>query len=211
MAPQPTIDTDRLVLRPFELADAPHVQRLAGVRDIADTTLHIPHPYPDGAAAEWIRTHGWAWERGAGVTFAVTLRDTTALIGAIGLDIATHSSWGELGYWVAVPSWNRGYCTEAAQALLALGFSQLRLHRIQARHLTRNPSSGRVMQKIGMRLEGVHREAVRKWDRFEDLAVYGILAAEWKADDDTASAAAPGVPSVASMPSATSRLTNDRN
>ena len=190
MAPQATIETARLVLRPFELADAPQVQRLAGVRDIADTTLHIPHPYPDGAAAEWIKTHASVWERGAGVTCAVTLRDTTELIGAIGLVISQQSSWGELGYWVAVPYWNRGYCTEAARALLALGFCELRLHRIQARHLTRNPSSGRVMQKIGMQLEGVHREAVRKWDRFEDLAVYGILAAEWPVDDDTASAGA---------------------
>ena len=179
MVEQPTIETDRLVLRPFQLADAPDVQRLAGVREVADTTLHIPHPYPDAAAAGWIKTHALAWERGAGVTFAITLRSTTALIGAIGLDISKHSSSGELGYWVAVPDWNRGYCTEAAQALLALGFGELRLHRIQARHLTRNPSSGRVMQKIGMRLEGVHREAVRKWDRFEDLAVYGILASEW--------------------------------
>ncbi len=187
MTPQPTIETARLVLRPFELADAPQVQRLAGVREIADTTLLIPHPYPDGAAAEWIGTHGLAWESGAGVSFAVTLRDTTALIGAIGLNISRHSSWDELGYWVAVPSWNRGYCTEAAQALLTFGFGELRLHRIQARHLTRNPSSGRVLQKIGMRLEGVHREAVRKWDRFEDLAVYGILAAEWRADGETAS------------------------
>jgi ribosomal-protein-alanine N-acetyltransferase len=190
---QSTLQTDRLVLRPFEFADAPDVQRLAGAREIADTTLRIPHPYPDGAAAEWIRTHEPAWERGTSVTYAITLGGTAVLIGAIGLDIARHSSWGELGYWVAVSRWNRGYCNEAARAVLAFGFSGLRLHRIQARHLTRNPSSGRVMQKIGMRLEGVHREAVRKWDRFEDLAVYGVLASEWSAAGGTAPAPAPEV------------------
>ena len=86
----------------------------------------------------------------------------------------------ELGYWVGVPYWNRGVATEAARALVAFGFGALGLHRVQARHLTRNPASGRVMQKLGMRLEGVHREAVRKWDRFEDLAMYAVLAREWR-------------------------------
>jgi RimJ/RimL family protein N-acetyltransferase len=62
---------------------------------------------------------------------------------------------------------------------MELGFGTLALHRIQARHLTRNPSSGRVMQKLGMRLEGINRDAVRKNGRFEDLAIYAILADEW--------------------------------
>jgi RimJ/RimL family protein N-acetyltransferase len=190
---QATLRTERLVLRPFEVADAPDVQRLAGAWEIADTTLSIPHPYPDGAATEWIRTHEAAWERGTSVKYAITLRSPVTLIGAIGLDIAGHSSWGELGYWVAVSHWNRGYCTEAARAILTFGFGELRLHRIQARHLTRNPASGRVLQKIGMRLEGVLREAVRKWDRFEDLAVYGVLASDVTTTGDTAPVPTPEV------------------
>jgi len=60
----------------------------------------------------------------------------------------------------------------------------LRLHRIQARHLTRNPASGRVMQKLGMRMEGVARDAVRKWGRFEDRAVYAILASDSAGDNN---------------------------
>ncbi len=175
---QPLLRTNRLVLRPFELADAPTVQRLAGAREIADTTLHIPHPYPEGAATEWITSHAPAWQQGSGVTYAITLCDTTDPIGAIGLHIAKQSSFGELGYWVSVSRWNRGYCTEAARAILAFAFGDLQLHRVQARHLTRNPASGRVMQKIGMRLEGILREAVRKWGHFEDLALYGVLATD---------------------------------
>lgn len=71
---------------------------------------------------------------------------------------------------------------------MTFGFGELGLHRIQARHLTRNPASGRVLQKIGMRLERVHREAVRKWDRFEDLAVYGLLASDGTSTGETRSA-----------------------
>jgi hypothetical protein len=51
--PIPNLETERLKLRPFSLADAADVQRLAGDRSIADTTLHVPHPYKDGDAEKW--------------------------------------------------------------------------------------------------------------------------------------------------------------
>ena len=56
MTKRPELKTDRLLLRPFTLADAPVVQRLAGDRDIAVNTLTMPHPYEDGMAEEWIGT-----------------------------------------------------------------------------------------------------------------------------------------------------------
>jgi RimJ/RimL family protein N-acetyltransferase len=178
MLSQPTLETARLILRPFDAADAPLVQTLAGAREIADTTLAIPHPYPDSAAVAWIATHYPRWEARTGVTYAITSRDAGTLIGAIDLNVVKAHALAELGYWIGLPYWNRGYCTEAAHVVVAFGFDSLALNRIQARHLTRNPQSGRVMQKIGMRHEGVRRDAIRKWGRFEDVALYGILAAE---------------------------------
>ncbi|MFI5243661.1 MAG: GNAT family N-acetyltransferase [Gemmatimonadales bacterium] len=178
MSEQPTLHTKRLILRPFRLTDAAAVQEFAGAREIADTTTHIPHPYPDGAAEGWIGTHAAAWEGGTLATFAITDRERGSLMGAIGLVISPESERAELGYWIAKQHWKRGYCTEAAHAMLAFGFGVLRLHRIEARHFVRNPASGRVMQKLGMKLEGIHRESVKKWDRFEDLALYAILASE---------------------------------
>ncbi|MGH9888420.1 MAG: GNAT family N-acetyltransferase, partial [bacterium] len=173
---QPTIETERLVLRPYTRADGPEVFRLAGSRAIADTTLSIPHPYPKGGAEMWIDTHPAAWEAGAGATFAVVERESGRLIGTVGIVIAPEHSRGEIGYWIDADRWNRGYCTEAASAVVTFAFDGLQLHRVEARHLTRNAASGRVMQKLGMRLEGVHRQALKKWDQFEDVAVYGLLA-----------------------------------
>jgi RimJ/RimL family protein N-acetyltransferase len=180
---QPTLRTARLILRPFELDDAVSVQLLAGAREVADTTLHLPHPYPSGAAEKWIGTHRAEWEAGACATYAVTDAQTGQLFGAIAITITAAHAHGELGYWIGLPFWNRGYCTEAGRAMLELGFGVLGLHRIQARHLTRNPASGRVMQKLGMQLEGVHRHARLKSDRFEDLAMYALLADEWERGD----------------------------
>ena len=57
MTKQPTIISDRLILRPFKLADAAVVQRLAGDKVIADTTIKIPHPYRNGIAEQWIKCH----------------------------------------------------------------------------------------------------------------------------------------------------------
>jgi hypothetical protein len=69
----PTLTTARLVLRPFVLADAPDVQRLCNVRDIALNTLLIPHPYPDGMAEQWISSQPDNFAKGEVVTFAITL------------------------------------------------------------------------------------------------------------------------------------------
>jgi RimJ/RimL family protein N-acetyltransferase len=178
---QPTLQTDRLTLRPFRAADARDVQRLAGAREVADTTLHIPHPYPDGAAEAWIATHADQWVTQQDVVFAITLRTTGELIGAIALKLEMALTQAEIGYWIGVDHWGRGYCTEAATAVAQFGFDALALHRVHSRHFLRNPASGRVMQKLGMRQEGLQRAAMRRWETFEDVVLYGILADEWVA------------------------------
>src|SRR3954464_11470916 len=84
---QPTLTTERLSLRPFTLDDAWDVERLAGKREIADTTLNIPHPYPVGAATRWIESHAQAWASGTNATFAIIETKSARLIGAISLMI----------------------------------------------------------------------------------------------------------------------------
>jgi RimJ/RimL family protein N-acetyltransferase len=178
---QPTLTTERLTLRPFIPDDAFDIERLAGVREIADTTLTIPHPYPHGAAAEWILTHAPAWEKGTAATFAVVENKSGRLVGVAALMIRPDHRRAELGYWIALDRWNQGYATESNQRLVDFGFEVLGLHRIEARHFLRNPASGRVMLKLGMKAEGVERDAAVKGDRYESFAVYSILEEEWRA------------------------------
>lgn len=176
------LNTDRLLLRPFTLSDAADVQRLAGDYDIASTTSTIPHPYPDGAAEEWIKSHRKNLKEAKAVNFAIVKHDDNSLIGSIGLNLKQLDQQAELGYWIGKPYWGSGYATEAAHALLNFGFTSLGLNRIHARHITRNPASGRILEKLGMTKEGVLRQATRKWDVFEDLAVYGLLREEYITD-----------------------------
>lgn len=181
MTSPPTLETERLLLRPFTLTDAPRVRELAGVPAIADTTLNIPHPYKEGMAEEWIATHLPKYKTGEQVDLAIMEKESSDLIGAIGLNIFQRFRRAELGYWIGREYWNRGYCTEAARAVIEYGFCQLALNRIHSHHFGRNPASGRVMAKIGMSREGLLREHVLKGSRFEDSVAYGILKSDWEA------------------------------
>jgi [ribosomal protein S5]-alanine N-acetyltransferase len=176
----PTLTTKRLVLRPFQLEDAPVVKELAGAREIADTTSLIPHPYTEENAVNWILTHREAFEKGKTLNLAITLPPGGEVVGAIGLGIDQHNLLAEMGYWVGVPYWNQGYCTEAARAVLAYAFETLGLNRVEARHMTRNPSSGRVMEKIGMQFEGKLRQQIQRWGVFEDANIYAILREDYE-------------------------------
>lgn len=177
---QPALLTTRLRLRPFAAADAAVVQRLAGEFAVADTTLSIPHPYADGVADAWLASLQDAFVQGRQAVFAITDRTTGELVGAIGLDLRWEHDRAELGYWIGRPFWSRGFATEAARAVLDYGFHALGLRRIHACHFARNPASGRVLTKIGMRHEGIARAHVVRWGRPEDLVQYGILREEFE-------------------------------
>jgi len=180
MSEQPVLTTARLALRPFTLDDVDAVQKLASAREVALNTLTIPHPYTKQDARDWITPQQEHFQEGLESTFAITLKSSGDLIGAIGLVMKKEYQIAEMGYWIGKPYWNHGYCSEAAQEILRFGFQNLALHRIFAQHFARNPASGRVLEKIGMQYEGRLRDQIKKWDQYEDVLIYGMLASELK-------------------------------
>jgi len=177
MPRQAVITTDRLVLRPFTSSDGDDVRRLAGIFEIADTTAEIPHPYPDGAFEEWFASHAEQARRREAFHWAITRRETGELIGAISLMKLDHRArLAETGYWVAKDHWGHGFCTEAARAVIDHAFDVLNLNRVHAHHMVRNPASGAVLRKIGMRYEGRRRQHLERWGKLEDIELFGILA-----------------------------------
>jgi ribosomal-protein-alanine N-acetyltransferase len=184
MTEHPVLETERLVLRLITFEDIPDIQRLAGDKDVASQTSDSEIPQP-GAEEQWFKKRQEEFEKGEAVDFVIIHRDEGTLIGAIGLGAEYKQDESmQLGYWIGKPYWNQGYCTEAARAVVKYGFDALHLNRIFARHFGSNPTSGRVMQKIGMKYEGTMRKAIQKWGRFEDMACYAILKSEFNLQRD---------------------------
>lgn len=112
--------------------------------------------------------------------FAVVLIDENIVIG----HIVFYKYFGEHTYeigWVFNPKYyNRGYASEAAQAILKFGFEKMKLHRIIATCQPENIPSYRVMEKIGMRREGYFKKCIPKGNEWWDEYYYAILEEEWK-------------------------------
>ncbi len=177
MLPLP-FTSPRLTLRPFQRSDAAPMLPLIGDFAIADTTARIPHPYTAQDADAFL---SMLEADPAKPIACITLTATGQLIGAVGLDLEPAHNRAELGYWIGRPFWNQGYASEAAAAMLAHAFTALRLNKVCAHHYTRNPSSGRVLEKIGMRRQGLLTAHMKRWDRYEDCVAYGLTRAEFLA------------------------------
>src|SRR4051812_40111813 len=121
------IATDRLILRPLVTSDARDVARLAGGGEIAGTTISLPHPFSQQEAHDWIVAHT-SGSDGKEAAFAITLKSDGRLIGTAGLCGIDHThSQAEMGFWIGVDSWNQGYATEAAHAVVGYAFEHLGL------------------------------------------------------------------------------------
>jgi [ribosomal protein S5]-alanine N-acetyltransferase len=110
---------------------------------------------------------------------AIVLRAEGRLIGNCGVRKKSPDALeADMGYEIAPPYWGQGYATEAARAILAFGFDELKLHRISATCLADNLASARVLEKIGMGLEGRLRENDWFKGRWWDTLLYAILEHE---------------------------------
>jgi ribosomal-protein-alanine N-acetyltransferase len=174
----PSLQAERVTLSPFSIEDASLVQRYAGDPEIARTTLHIPHPYPDGEAEKWIASHLHQYLERKNVVFAIRSR-TGELYGAINIGLQRNNQAGELGYWIGVPYWNKGYGTDAVGRVIRFAFEDLELIRIYARHFGGNIASGRVMEKARMKKERILRQCVMKNGVMMDMVEYAILKSEY--------------------------------
>lgn len=172
----PTLQTSRLILRPYNEADIPELMPLIGTREVAATTLRIAHPYTEEDAKAFLRLT----KETDKIWLAITLREDGRQIGGIGLRVDQQHKHAELGYWLGVDYWGKGYATEAGREMIRYGFEELGMHRIFATHFKHNPASGKILKKLGMTYEGCQREQLLKWGQFVDSELYGLLRHEWE-------------------------------
>jgi [ribosomal protein S5]-alanine N-acetyltransferase len=172
------LETPRLHLRAYTESDIPELLPLIGAREIAATTLRIPHPYSELDARQFVPSI----ENDDEIRLGIRLRADGRLVSGVGLRLNPQQKNAELGYWIGVPYWGNDYATEAAQEMLRHGFQDVRLHRIFASHFKGNVASAHVLSKLGMRYEGCQREHAYKWGQFIDSELYGILRIEWEGE-----------------------------
>ena len=167
------LETERLLMRPLVREDAPLIQKYAGDRRIAEMTLSIPHPYPDGLAESWIEE--LRAKPSEGGPFALTLKEGGELVGLMALSIQDDKLQSEVGFWMVPLFWGHGLCTEALNAMIDYGFRKLNLMRIYGGHFSENPASGRVQRKAGMKEEGTHRMGAFRFGEPKDLVMHAII------------------------------------
>ncbi|PZU11678.1 GNAT family N-acetyltransferase [Sphingomonas sp.] len=143
--------TERLLLRPGWIEDAPALSRAIGDHAVIRNLARAPWPYALGDAEQFLslpqqqdRPRMLIFRREGG---------TPELIGGIGIHDGVNGT-PELGYWLARAHWARGYATEAGRALVAICDETLRLPHLIASHALDNPASGAVLRKLGFRPTG---------------------------------------------------------
>jgi ribosomal-protein-alanine N-acetyltransferase len=178
--PAPTLQAERLRLRPFDDADADSLFALHSSADVL--RYWDAPPWSDHARARlFIAACRQMADEGTGVRLAVVRTDDGTFIGWCGLQ-----RWNpeyrsaSLGYCYTDSAWGRGYATEAARELLRWAFATLDLNRVQAEADTRNAASARVLEKLGFVREGTLREDCVVNGEVSDSWIYGLIRRDWR-------------------------------
>lgn len=143
-----SIETPRLLLRPFRETDAPAVATLASDEAIARMVCSMPHPYAPLIAEGWILIQAANSARGRDAALAIVLRASGVLIGSIGVHGRRDGKY-EVGYWLGRSYWGQGYASEALRALVGHVCETRGAVSFSAGHFADNPASRRVLEKAG--------------------------------------------------------------
>jgi ribosomal-protein-alanine N-acetyltransferase len=179
--PEPLrLPTSRLLLREFTLDDAPAV--LSSHQDPRYLRFSPWEHRTEAGAREFVQRFV-DWQRETprtGYQLAIALADTGELIGNVGLRLpARYALVAEAGFELDPRHWGNGYATEAARGLVQYGFRELGLQRVHSHCVIENTASARVLERLGMKLEGKLRQHEFFKGRWWDVLLYGILASEW--------------------------------
>lgn len=171
----PTVRTERLILRRMNMGDAADVFAYSSDPEVSRHVLWDAHRsiYESRAYLRYILRQ---YKANDPSSWGIEHMESGRLIGTIGFMWWNHENRSaEVGYSLSRDYWNKGIMTEALKAAIRFGFDEMQLHRIEAQHETSNPASGRVMEKAGMRHEGVLRGRLYNKGKYVDVALYAVL------------------------------------
>ncbi len=172
------IETERLLLRKIKIIDAQDMYDYASRPEVTRYLLWYEHP--DLAFTKrYIAYLDTQYRAGEFYDFAIIDRESKKMIGTCGFTrLDGEKNAGEIGYVLHPSFWGKGYATEAVEAIIRFGFEKLGLRRIEGRYMANNTASRRVMEKCGMRLEGVYPDLMVIKGRPEAVGICALLADE---------------------------------
>jgi ribosomal-protein-alanine N-acetyltransferase len=175
----PTLETERLILRKICLDDAEDIFEYAVEPDVATYVSWEPHTSIKDSI-NFINSLTQRYEKTGLSEWGLVYKKNKKCIGTCGyLWWHTYHARAELGFALSKKYWNRGLMTEALREVVKFGFEKMKLNRIEARCFIANRASENVMQKIGMKFEGIQREGLFTKGEYYDLKVYSILRREY--------------------------------
>jgi RimJ/RimL family protein N-acetyltransferase len=168
-------------MRPVCAGDVEHIQSGINDRRVSDNLSYMSNPYTMEMAEIWTRNVNFGMANGSCCYWTICDKKTGKFIGSIGISIHKEQEGCELHYWINADEWNRGYCTEAAKRIVTHVFEELHMHRLFVTHRERNIASKTVIGKCGFVLEGVLRESLKRFGKFENVVSYSMLQNEYLA------------------------------
>jgi len=180
MPERPTLHAGGLIFRAGTPDDADEIALLANDPLVSQNLLTMPFPYTRDDAVKWLEMTRADHDAGKSTGFLITRPHPDAsakpeIVGAVGIRLEPAHRRGEMGYWLGRKFWGQGYATIAARTLITHIFATTDLHRIYANHFIGNEVSGRVMEKVGMKREGVLRGGTCKQGVNRDVVLYAIV------------------------------------
>jgi ribosomal-protein-alanine N-acetyltransferase len=176
----PVIETGRLRLRKLSMRDAGDVFEYASVEEVAE---HVTWEYHRNLSdsVHYLRFITKQYEDGFPAPWGIVHKDLGKLIGTIGYHVwSLQSRYGEVGYALSKDFWNKGYVTEAFNAVIRFGFENMGLNRIEATCKMLNYASEKVMIKCGLNYEGIMKQKLFAKGEYHDLKLYSIVKQDWE-------------------------------
>lgn len=153
--------------------------RLLNDPEVQRGTLRLPFPYTDKDARSWVRRANRDRTMGRSLGLRIVRRSDGELLGGVGLhQLEEAAARAEVGYWLGRPYWGQGYATEAVNLVARVAFTQLGIHRIEARVYPGNVASCRVARRCGFHYEGSLRDEARKNGVWQSTLLFSRLASD---------------------------------
>jgi ribosomal-protein-alanine N-acetyltransferase len=175
----PTLTTARLDLVEIKQSHLTDIYLLFSDKKVTEyyNLLPLKNEQEGQKLLDWFRNR---FEDGLGIRWGISLKGKADIIGTIGYNTFTRKHRANIGYDLQSSYWNRGFMTEALQAVIAFGFNELNINRIEAEVMQGNVISEKLLEKLNFKREGILRQWMLWNEHYYDMTMYSLLRTDYK-------------------------------